>query len=98
MTNNNILSKVDKIHPLLKWAGGKTQLLNVLTALIPEKYGTYIEPFFGGGALYFAHNPKSAIIADANYELIQLYKTIVCNPYGVIAILKDYPNNADFFY
>lgn len=39
-------------RPLLKWAGGKTQLLDELIPMMPKKYGRYIEPFFGGG-LYF---------------------------------------------
>lgn len=41
-----------KTKPILKWAGGKTQLLGDLMPRIPEEYGTYIEPFFGGGALF----------------------------------------------
>lgn len=40
--------------PILKWAGGKTQLLKELTERVPEAYGRYIEPFVGGGALFFA--------------------------------------------
>ena len=84
--------------PILKWAGGKTQLLDALLPLVPEKYGKYIEPFFGGGALYFALSPKKAIVADSNPELINLYKQIVENLDGVLAELKAYKNEEDFFY
>src|SRR5690554_5876876 len=49
-------------RPLLKWAGGKTQLLGSLIPKIPKKYGRYIEPFFGGGALFFAVRPRGGVI------------------------------------
>ena len=41
---------------------------------IPQKYGKYIEPFIGGGALFFALSPDKAIIADSNPELINMYR------------------------
>ena len=44
-------------RPLLKWAGGKTQLLGEILPKIPKKYGRFIEPFFGGGAVFFAVRP-----------------------------------------
>ena len=50
--------------PILKWAGGKTQMLNDLLPKVPDSYGRYIEPFFGGGAMFFALHPENAIIAD----------------------------------
>ena len=43
---------VQKYKPILKWAGGKTQLLEHLLPQIPKEYNKYIEPFFGGGALF----------------------------------------------
>ena len=89
---------IGKTRPLLKWAGGKTQLLEVLTKFIPDKYGRYIEPFFGGGALYFDHQPRESIIADSNPELINLYNVIASNPKEVIKLLKEYLNDSEFFY
>ena len=56
--------------PILKWAGGKTQMLKDLLPKVPASYGRYIEPFIGGGAMFFALNPNDAIIADSNPELI----------------------------
>ncbi|MDR2195338.1 MAG: Dam family site-specific DNA-(adenine-N6)-methyltransferase [Gallionellaceae bacterium] len=85
-------------RPLLKWAGGKTQLLGALLPKVPKKYGRYIEPFFGGGALFFALNPKNAIIADSNPELINLYRCVACDPDGVIAYLRRYKNTEEAFY
>ena len=51
--------------PVLKWAGGKTQMLGDLLPKVPASYGRYIEPFFGGGAMFFALQPENAIIADS---------------------------------
>ena len=55
-----------KTKPLLKWAGGKRQLLPTLIKRMPERYNTYFEPFLGGGALLFALQPKSAYVNDLN--------------------------------
>jgi len=87
-----------KAKPVLKWAGGKAQLLNVLIPKIPTKYGKYIEPFIGGGALFFEHQPKNAIIADTNPELINLYKTLATHVDFVIKELGFYENSEEFFY
>lgn len=61
------------MHPFVKWAGGKTQLLDKLHALMPKAYKRYFEPFVGGGALLFNLEPKDFVINDFNSELIQAY-------------------------
>jgi DNA adenine methylase len=88
--------------PVLKWAGGKTQLLPILSANYPKHIGTkikkYIEPFFGGGAVFFdLYNSgfiNESIIMDANPELVLLYKTIKKQPDQLVEFLyklqKDY--------
>ena len=48
--------------PILKWAGGKTQMLKELLPKVPTSYGRYIEPFVGGGAVFFALNPDTAVM------------------------------------
>ena len=78
--------------PILKWAGGKTQMLKDLLPKVPDSYGRYIEPFIGGGAMFFALNPEDAIIADSNPELINMYTQIADNVDEVIAYLKKYEN------
>ncbi|MCF0260067.1 MAG: Dam family site-specific DNA-(adenine-N6)-methyltransferase [Erysipelotrichaceae bacterium] len=88
----------DKIRPILKWAGGKSQMLKELIPRIPEFSGKYIEPFFGGGALYFATLPEKAVIADSNPELINLYQQIADNVEQVIEKLKTYENSEEIFY
>lgn len=75
MSQPAIASNVIKPRPVLKWAGGKTQLLNELSERFPRKCNKYIEPFFGGGALFFYEQPEKAVIADSNPELINLYRT-----------------------
>ena len=77
-----------RIKPILKWAGGKTQLLDELLPRIPDGYGKYIEPFFGGGALFFALRPESAVIADSNPEIINMYEQVASNVEKVIERLK----------
>lgn len=74
--------------PILKWAGGKTQMLNDLLPKVPSSYGRYIEPFFGGGALFFALQPENAIIADSNPELVNMYRQVANNLDDVIDYLK----------
>ena len=89
---------VQKYKPILKWAGGKTQLLEHLLPKIPKEYNKYIEPFFGGGALFFALKPNNSIIADSNPELINLYRVIAKDVTSLISELKNLKNEKDFFY
>ena len=62
-----------KLMPFLKWPGGKRWFINKYQDYFPVNYNTYIEPFLGGGAVYFSLHPKNAILADINEELINLY-------------------------
>lgn len=85
-------------RPLLKWAGGKTQMISNLIDAMPKEFNNYIEPFIGGGALFFHLSPKSAVIADSNPELISLYKQIAMDYEPVLKLLETMPNEEDFFY
>lgn len=73
-----------KLTPILKWAGGKTQLMPALTAKIPKKYNKYYEPFVGGGALFLELQPQQAVINDINEQLVNLYRQIKNNVNSVI--------------
>lgn len=84
--------------PILKWAGGKTQMLGDLLPKVPASYGRYIEPFFGGGAMFFALQPENAVIADSNPELINMYRQVADNVDEVIQHLKAYTNTSEMFY
>src|SRR5690554_131704 len=85
-------------RPLLKWVGGKTQLLSEIMPRMPKKYGRYIEPFIGGGALFFAVRPLNGVIADSNPELVNLYRTVATNVDAIINLLGSYENTAEMFY
>lgn len=87
-----------KAKPVLKWAGGKTQMLDILKENMPTKFNKYIEPFIGGGALFFELAPTNAIIADSNPELINLYKIIAENVDELIEELKEMKNEEGYFY
>ena len=80
--------------PILKWVGGKRQLLDSINPLIPE-CSTYYEPFIGGGAVLFGRQPNKAVINDSNEELINVYRMIKEEPEELIAALQKMqePNN-----
>ena len=87
-----------QVKPFLKWAGGKTQLLNDIESKFPYKKNdefSYIEPFVGSGAVLFwvlnkFPNLKSVVINDINEDLIKSYKTIKSNVNDLILVLKNY--------
>lgn len=83
--------------PLIKWAGGKRQLLDRIDDRMPQKYGHYYEPFFGGGALFFHLQPESATINDLNPSLVNLYEQVrdSCDAYENLLgkIDADIPDN-----
>src|SRR5688572_19047468 len=84
--------------PILKWAGGKAQMLPALARYLPAGYTRYVEPMVGGGAFFFALAPERALIADSNPELINLYRVLVEDMEGLIARYEAWPFAEDFFY
>lgn len=87
------------ITPIVKWAGGKTQLLREITLLLPtEAITTYCEPFLGGGAMFFCIQPGVAYINDINSGLMNVYNVIKYYPETLIAELSGYENTAEFYY
>ena len=86
------------VSPVLKWVGGKRQLLDVLKPLLPRRISTYCEPFAGGGALLFNLQPKTAYVNDINKELIRVYEIIKRDVEDLITALQDFKNDAEFFY
>ena len=65
-----------KLSPIVKWAGGKRQILSYLLDNMPKKYRHYYEPFVGGGALLMSLHPNHATINDSNKDLICIYKCL----------------------
>ncbi len=86
------------ISPILKWAGGKKQLLPQIEALIPKKYTSYYEPFLGGGAVLFSLQPRVAYINDYNEDLINVYDCVKNDLESLIVLLKTHENTPEYFY
>ena len=86
------------VAPVLKWVGGKRQLIDALVPLLPSRITSYCEPFVGGGALLFDLQPKTAYVNDINDELIRVYTVIKDDVESLIMALQDYKNEADAFY
>ena len=88
------------LSPVLKWVGGKRQLLNDIIPMIPKNCSTYVEPFIGGGAVLFELQPKKAIINDFNGELINVYTVIRDYPEELIKELQFHKENntSEYFY
>ncbi len=97
--NSFALEYADKIKasPVVKWAGGKRQLLLELTKRLPLSYNRYFEPFIGGDALFFELAPKSAYISDINPELINLYRVIRDNVDELIDNLSSHKNSLEYY-
>lgn len=78
--------------PFVKWAGGKSQLLNEIRLKYPAKIKKYCEQFVGGGAVLFdileTYNPKKVLINDINKELVNTYCQIKYNVEDVIKVLR----------
>ncbi len=86
------------LKPLVKWSGGKSEEIKHILKYIPE-FDTYIEPFIGGGALYFYLNPKKAVINDIHPELISFYREIgKGNRKKIYKFMEKNPNEEDVYY
>lgn len=64
------------MRPILKYRGGKSKEIPEFIHYIPNEYNRYIEPFLGGGAVYFYLEPERAIINDINTKLIEFYQDV----------------------
>lgn len=80
------------VHPLVKWIGGKSQLIVKLRSMLPTKFNTYYEPFVGGAALFCNLCPKSAVINDINPRLINVYTAVKSDTNNLIKVLIDLQN------
>lgn len=85
-------------RPFLKWAGGKTQLLPHLMHRVPNSFGRYLEPFLGGGALFFSLQPKLGMLSDCNQELINCYQVVQGDVDALVEELKGYRYDKDMYY
>ena len=84
--------------PVVKWVGGKRQLLPQILPLIPKRMSAYCEPFLGGGAVLFALQPRRALVNDLNQDLITVYRVIRENADALIEHLSRHENTPEYFY
>jgi len=93
-----VLEKLEKeTYPIVKWVGGKRQLMFELLKNMPKTHNRYFEPFIGGGALFFELQPEKAYISDMNEELINLYSVVRDNVYDLIADLNKHEISKEYF-
>jgi DNA adenine methylase len=83
-----VLRPVEPAGPILKWAGGKGKLLDALTSRMPARFGSYFEPFLGGGAMFFRLAPRRAVLADCNEDLMNVYRCVAWKVDAVIQRLE----------
>ena len=89
------------IGPVLKWVGGKRQLLReILPRVETVPYTRYVEPFFGGGAVFFSLLPEKAVINDYNRDLINVYRVIKEDVEALISCLAYHAeqNSKEYYY
>lgn len=93
-----VLEKLkEETYPIVKWVGGKRQLMFELLKNMPENYNRYFEPFIGGGALFFELQPDNAYISDMNEELINLYQVVRDNVDELVADLQKHDISKEYF-
>ena len=93
-----VLEKLkDETYPIVKWVGGKRQLMFELLKNMQKNYNRYFEPFIGGGALFFELQPNNAYISDTNEELINLYQVVRDNINELIKDLKKHKITKEYF-
>lgn len=92
------MAKNKLVAPVVKWVGGKRQLLDEITPLLPKRISSYCEPFLGGGAVLFSIQPSKAIVNDLNEDLIIVYRVIKDDLDALIQSLEKHENTSDYFY
>lgn len=84
--------------PVVKWVGGKRQLLDAITPLLPKRISSYCEPFLGGGAVLFSIQPSRAVVNDLNADLMLMYETLRDDADALIESLRTHENTPEHYY
>ena len=92
------MAKNKLVAPVVKWVGGKRQLLSEISPLLPKRITSYCEPFLGGGAVLFSIQPSKAIVNDLNSDLITVQEVIRDDVEELIDNLKKHENSSEYFY
>lgn len=100
-----VLAKAANGHkalPFVKWVGGKRSIIDELVKRLPKKFGSYYEPFVGGGALFFeiADLLTRAYLSDTNLDLVLTYNVIKKDLPQLVTLLKRHEKNhsEDYYY
>lgn len=88
----------EAVRPFLKWAGGKKRLLPELLKRVPEGFDRYVEPFLGGGALFFALQPEKALLSDINAEIVNAFQVVRDDVEALIADLSKHRYGEKYYY
>lgn len=86
------------VKPLIKWVGGKGQLLPQFKPHFPKHFNSFIEPFVGGGAVFFHLLPEKAVLIDNNPELINFYLVVRDQPVDILNDLQKHINAKEYYY
>ena len=88
------------LKPVLKWVGGKRQLLDSIGPLIPSNPKLYVEPFVGGAAVLLHKQPQHARINDYNEELVNVYRVVRDEPDELLELLREHEkkNCSEYYY
>ncbi len=93
-----VLEKLqEETYPIVKWVGGKRQLMFELLKNLPKSYNRYFEPFIGGGALFFELSPENGYISDMNEELINLYLVVRDDARALIEDLSKHEVSKEYY-
>jgi DNA adenine methylase len=99
---NVVVSKVSplaRLKPLVKWSGGKGDEIKQFEQYFPPEYDTYIEPFVGGGSVFFYLAPQKAVINDVHKELVDFYRSIAeKNAQEIYEYMGQHPNEEETYY
>lgn len=97
ISQDSTSSRTIRAEPFIKWAGGKQALVKQLTPHFPKQFNKYIEPFIGGGAVFFSLNHPEAVISDHNEWLVDTYLAIRDDWKAVAKKLDKIPNTKQDF-
>lgn len=89
---------IDSVRPPIKWAGGKSRLIRQFMPLFPRNCNFLVEPFVGGGAVFFNLRPTKAILIDTNQELINFYKVVKDNLELLLVESRCHKNDEEYYY
>lgn len=84
--------------PFLRWAGAKRAMVPNLLRAVPAEYNRYVEPFLGSGALFFALEPKRAVLNDSLAPLVETYLAVRDDPAAVHAHVSEWRVDKESYY